>query len=151
YEVARNEKEAFKLITSKNFDFRRKVILEKKPDFLLGNSRYSEGKIKINKYRPTYVELSLSLKTPSILVFSELYYPEWKAYVNGKETEIYRANFLSRAILLKAGNQKVIFKYHPTSLIRGSLVSGVTCFAYLLAILYFIKKPKLKLKISANN
>jgi hypothetical protein len=59
----------------------------------------------------------------ALLVLSDTYYPGWKAFVDGKETKIYRADYTFRAIPLNAGTHRVEFVYDPMSIKLGA---GVT-------------------------
>ena len=59
----------------------------------------------------------------TFLVLSDTYFPGWKAYVDGKEEKIYRANYNFRAIPLRAGTHKVEFVYHPMSFTLGTVVT----------------------------
>ena len=58
-----------------------------------------------------------------MLVLSDMYYPGWKAFVDGEETKIYRADYTFRAIPLNAGTHQVEFVYDPISFKVGA---GVT-------------------------
>jgi uncharacterized membrane protein YfhO len=48
-----------------------------------------------------------------------MYYPGWKAEVDGVETPIYRANVSVRAIALPKGQHTVTFTYEPAAFFRG--------------------------------
>jgi hypothetical protein len=65
--------------------------------------------------------LDLQVKAPEdcLLVLSDTYYPGWKAFVDGKETKIYRADYTFRAIPLSAGTHQVEFVYDPLSFKLG--------------------------------
>ena len=69
------------------------------------------------------LDLQVNAGENSLLVLSDTYYPGWKAFVDGKETKIYRANYTFRAIPLNAGTHQVEFVYDPTSFKLGA---GVT-------------------------
>jgi len=57
------------------------------------------------------------------VVLSDNYYPGWKAYVDGEETQIYRTNYTFRSIFLPKGMHSIIFKYQPESLKIGIAIS----------------------------
>ncbi len=62
-----------------------------------------------------------TLDHPSLVVFSEVYYPGWKAFIDNQPAPIFRANYDFRALVLPAGTHQVDFKYQPAwwkSLIR---------------------------------
>jgi len=55
------------------------------------------GEAEIVSYHPERVEIKLSMKESGYLVLNDIYYPGWKAYLNGNEIPIMRANYLFRA------------------------------------------------------
>jgi hypothetical protein len=57
------------------------------------------------------------------LVLSDPFYPGWRAYVDGQETPILRADYLFRAVALAPGSHVVRFAFTPTSLHRGVQLS----------------------------
>ena len=47
----------------------------------------------------------MDINEPGFLILSEIWYPGWKAFDNGEETKIYRANFMFRSVeLLRENN-----------------------------------------------
>jgi hypothetical protein len=56
---------------------------------------------------------SIQLDKNSLVVFSEMVYPGWKAYVDEQPTEIYTGNNAFRTLYLTAGTHQVDFKYQP--------------------------------------
>ena len=71
-----------------------------------------EGKIKMTKYNPKHMQYVSDSKGEQLAVFSEIYYPEgWKAYIDGIETEILKANYLLRALKIPSGKHKIEFKF----------------------------------------
>ena len=61
------------------------------------------------------------------LVFTEPFYPGWRASVDGKPTTILRANYAFSAIFLPAGKHEVQRWYRPNSLLLGILGSLGFC------------------------
>lgn len=60
------------------------------------------------------------------LVLGDVYYPGWRAYVDGKETAVFPAYYLFRGIAVPAGEHEVVFTYQPTHFILGLTVSLVS-------------------------
>ncbi len=77
--------------------------------------------------------LQVGVAENSLLVLSDTYYPGWKAFVDGKETKIYRADYAFRAIPLNAGTHQVEFVYDPISFKLGA---GVTLLGILGCIVF---------------
>jgi hypothetical protein len=106
-------------------DLKREVILEEEIDYRWRPASKRE-KIEITKYEPNCVLIETLSDKPRVLFLSDTYYPGWKAYVDGKETKIYRANYMFRAVYLEPGQNKVKFVYAPMSFKLGSLISLIT-------------------------
>ena len=86
-------------------------------------------------YTPNEITSIVYTNLESYLVLLDTYYPGWKAYIDGNETPIYRANFLFRAIKLSPGTHEVIFNYSPLSFKFGKLLSIITLISLCLLIL----------------
>jgi hypothetical protein len=56
-------------------------------------------------------------------VLTDPYYPGWRAYVDGVESPILRADYLFRAVALGPGAHVVRFVFTPRSLERGMALS----------------------------
>jgi uncharacterized membrane protein YfhO len=59
------------------------------------------------------------------LVFNDAYAAVWRAEVNGSRAEIFRANLLVRAVLVPAGESRVVFTFWPTRQGTGLILSAV--------------------------
>ena len=81
---------------------------------------------KIARYEDHLVTVHASLNGSGILVLADSYYPGWKAYVDGTEQVIRRANLFFRAVPLASGNHTVEFRYEPRSFAIGLAVSTAT-------------------------
>jgi len=100
------------------------------------------NKIKINEYSNNKVSLSLSSKNNSFLVFSDSYYAGWKAYINGKETKIYRVNGIAKGIFVPAGDNIVKFSYLPIKILALLILSIISFISVLIMILFLYLKNK---------
>ncbi|MBI5118084.1 YfhO family protein [Candidatus Poribacteria bacterium] len=78
---------------------------------------------EIVKYLPEEVVIKASPKAAAFLVLGDSHYPGWKAYDNDKETHIYQANYLFRAVYLPPGEHLVRFSYEPATFRWGLRIS----------------------------
>lgn len=58
------------------------------------------------------------------LVLADTYYPGWKAFVNGEEQAIMRANYALRAVVVPKGKSTVEFRFQPP-LFRYGLYASI--------------------------
>jgi uncharacterized membrane protein YfhO len=59
------------------------------------------------------------------LVLSEAFFPGWRAYVDGVEAPVLRANYVFRAVPLPEGARQVTFSYQPASWRLGLAASAL--------------------------
>jgi len=119
-------------LQSRDFDPQKTVILEENPGVELSSTqKTSPAKVEITSYQNEKITLSVNAPADGFLVLSEIYYPGWKAKVDGKEEKIYQADYILRAVYLPKGTHQVEFVFDPQSLKWGALIS----LAALLAVL----------------
>jgi len=137
------------LLSSEEFDPLKEVILE--TPLSASEDTGFESSLNIIKYTSTYVAVRAALNNSGILVLADSYYPGWKAYVNGKEEIIRRANLFFRAVPLPAGNHTVEFRYEPMSFRIGLTVSVATIVALsLVSIVFALRQRKRRVTSSAS-
>jgi len=79
---------------------------------------------RIVKYENEKVVIEAEARREGWLLLLDAYYPGWKAEVDGKPVEIYRADGFFRAVKIPAGKHVITFSYFP-DIFRNSLyVSG---------------------------
>jgi hypothetical protein len=73
--------------------------------------------------------INLVVSQPGYLVLAYTHYPGWSATVDGRPTEILRANYAFMALPIGPGEHRVIVSYRPISLAVGAVVSGLSLLA----------------------
>jgi hypothetical protein len=73
-------------------------------------------------------EIRVNVNTPAdaYLVLSEVWYPGWRATVDGQPAPVLRANYAFRAVRLGPGQHQVQLTFAPMSWTAGLAVSGLT-------------------------
>ncbi len=100
-------------------------------------SRDSLATIDLVEYQPNYLKYDYESKTEQQVVFSEMYYKNgWNAYIDGKLTPYIRVNYVLRAMKIPAGNHLIEFKFEPTIIKKGSILTLIS--VSLLVILTFV-------------
>jgi hypothetical protein len=72
--------------------------------------------VKLTSYAPNALTYETSSSKDGVVVFSEIYYPGWQAYLDGQVVDHGRADYIFRAMKVPAGKHKVEFKFDPQSI-----------------------------------
>ena len=84
------------------------------------------AKAEITQYAPNQLTYRVESDKGGVLVFSEIYYPEWTATVDGQPVELGRVNYILRAINIKPGQHEVTLTFEPQSVTRTELVAYIS-------------------------
>ncbi len=68
---------------------------------------------RVVSYETDALTLEASTDTEATLVVNETWYPGWRAYVDGEETPVVRANGLVRALSLPPGEHRIELRFLP--------------------------------------
>jgi len=93
---------------------------------LTGSSYQVNGNdtIELVSYQPNELEYKYTAEGERLAVFSEIYYPAgWKCFIDGAESEYFRANYVLRGMILPGGTHQVKFTFAPSSYINGNKIS----------------------------
>lgn len=91
----------------------------------------SRADVTFDRYKANRLELTVRSPAQGLLVLSEVYYPGWRATVNGQPTGISKVNGLLRGVVVPTGESKVAFWYAPRSVLVGAIISSLTFFGAL--------------------
>lgn len=124
------EREALRIVSSPDFDYRTSVVLEAGRDYQLSApANGDEGECKVERYGNQEIAIRVRISAPRVLVLSDTYNPGWKAWVDGKPAAVLAANAAFRGILLdEAGEHTVLLRYEPMSFKLGLACTLWGCF-----------------------
>ena len=129
------------LLTDDKEKARSNVSINVNGDNTGPNGRKSAAHIV--EYLPNRIELHTDSSQDGFLILSEIFYPGWMAYVDGKKVPVFRADYLLRAVPLTEGRHHVIFVYRPISFIAGGGITMVTFLLILFGNWYQLKRKTL--------
>ena len=123
-------------ITALNhFNSRTTAIIDKRFESELNGIKPiidSNATIKLTSYKPNDLIYESNSTSERVAVFSEIYYPSgWNAYIDGKMTNYFRANYVLRAMCIPAGKHTIEYKFEPSIVAKGEKIS-MTCILLLL-------------------
>lgn len=92
-------------------------------------------------YEPNRLQYRSSTQSERFAVFSEIYYPHgWKVTIDGSSTDLYRVNYMLRAIRIPAGNHEICFVFEPDSIRKGNILAMICFGIFLLTLIGVIGK-----------
>lgn len=133
----------FNILNHPQFNPREIVLLEDAPPTpLTPSAPSSASRVRISKYSNNDIIVDAEMAQEGFLVLSEKYYPGWEAYVDGKETNIYKANYVMRAVYLTKGVHKVEFIFDPWPYKVGIWVSSATFLFLIGAVVWRVREKR---------
>jgi len=94
----------------------------------------SSANVKLTQYGLNELSYQSNNNREGLAIFSDIFYDKgWKAFIDGKETEIIRADYVLRALRVPAGSHKIEFRFAPERYITGNKIALV-CVLLLLAV-----------------
>ena len=93
-----------------------------------------ESKVDVVSYSPNEIVLSVETNEPGIVVLSEWHYPAWKAWMDGREAPVLRADYALRAVAVTPGAHRIRFAYSSRMFKLGLLISALITAAAAVAV-----------------
>jgi len=107
----------------------------------------------IEAYENNRILIKTTSRAEGILVLADNWYPAWKAFLDGREVKVYRANGAFRGIVLPAGQHTVEYKYISSTQKTGrflTLAGLLTVAAVVIGSVVTKRKPRDKNAVEQN-
>ncbi|MFB0926317.1 MAG: YfhO family protein, partial [Vicingaceae bacterium] len=136
---AKNADEEMEKLT--DFNPQSTVIIDSRFKDYIGDLKPTsspQNSIQLSKFHPDNMEYTSNSASENFAVFSEIWYKgneDWKAYIDGEETEFIRVNYLLRGMKIPAGKHKIEFKFYPKSHYIGTKISLASSVLIILMLL----------------
>jgi hypothetical protein len=118
---------AYAALHTRGFDPATTVVVEG-GDALAGNPS-SAAAIRFDDFGLNEIQLHVETPVDAYLVLSEVWYPGWRATVDGVPVPVLRANYAFRALRLRPGQHQVRLTFAPRLWTIGLAISGLTLLA----------------------
>jgi uncharacterized membrane protein YfhO len=120
------------LLSSGEVDPKETALLEEAPPEEISHPQEPEDasssdKATVSEYEANRIEIKTSTGSAGLLMLSEVYYPSWKAYVDGQPVPVHVADQLLRSVEVPAGDHTVELRYESWTLGWGVVISVVGC------------------------
>jgi hypothetical protein len=148
YTIASSLDSALKIIDSGAVDLHKTVILTDEPKFKLSEADSFYYTVNSLKYTPNFIEINVTSSSKGFLVLLDQYYKAWKCEVNGRKTDIMKADGIFRAVPLEQGENSVKFFFDASLMLFSAAISLLSLI--IIIAVYFIQRRTGKRMINKN-
>jgi hypothetical protein len=122
-----SKEEILDLLSAGQVDPEETALLEEEPPLELSEPEdTSADQAEVIEHGTNSIQLQTSTDAAGLLVLSEVYYPAWKAYIDGYPAPVYLTDYLLRSVPVPAGEHTVELRYESWTLRAGTAISLVT-------------------------
>lgn len=125
-----------------SFDPKKEAFVHEEFKNLLNTSRIGKAEsaeIKLVSYHPDTLKYEYTSPTSAFAVFAEVFYDKgWKAYIDGEEVPIIRADYILRGLQVPGGNHKIEFIFAPSTMRISNTVSLIASVILVLGLCFAI-------------
>ena len=110
------------------------AFLAEDPGMPMGTMGRAEARIV--GYRLNDVTVETESEGPAILRLADLWYPDWKASVDGTPGRVLQTDYFLRGVVVPGGKHRVVFTFQSAAMRQGltlSIVCGVLALAAIVA------------------
>lgn len=140
-EIIDDQNKAIARLMQDDFDPSQEILIHKGEPIEFQNV-YPEELVTIEKYEPDRISIYVKASEKGYLVYSGNYLPYWRAYVDGKESQLVRCNVAMMAIPIEQGQHEVRLEFYSKWYHIGSMmfVCGIAAIAGVLGFTTYRRK-----------
>jgi uncharacterized membrane protein YfhO len=86
------------------------------------------------------VKFKVNVTEDCFFIFSQSWFPNWKAYINGNKTDIFRSNYLFMGVSISKGVSEITFRYEDPWYYKTSILIAILAIFY---AIFMFKKPSI--------
>ena len=144
-EVITSEDDILTRLNDKDFNPKEYVILEDGSGNVAINNNGDFEEETIDRYSSSEIIVNTGSEHPGFLVISEVWYPSWKVYVDGKLSQVLKTDYTLMSVHLGSGNHIVQFVYDDQLFEIGIAISSATAILLAtIASIYVIRRRRAK-------
>ena len=96
-------------------DTKRDAVADARFKPALQTAVLDSGTVRLTHYDTNLLRYVAESPKGGVVVFSEVYYPDWTVTIDGKPAELGRVNYLLRALRVPAGRHEIGMEFRPVS------------------------------------
>ena len=143
---ANNADEEMSILSDLNTKTEAVVHKKQAKNIRVNYPKDSMASIDLMKMEVTKFTYKSNTIKPQFAVFSEMYFDDWDAYINGIKAPIIRVNYVLRGLEIPEGQNEIIFEFQPKVIRKGNKITLMFYFLLIFIPLgwWFYKRKKKK-------
>ncbi|WP_167616484.1 YfhO family protein [Maribellus sediminis] len=123
-----------------DIDVTRQTVVNTKFKNTVGEfqSAVTSDSISLETYEPDYLKYQTNTKGNRLVIFSEIYYPDWTVTIDGKPTDYFESNYTLRAMMVPAGQHTIEFSFNPVYYSQANTLSMIFYYIIILMVLVLV-------------
>jgi hypothetical protein len=117
---------ALGIFSDPSYDARNTVILPSDPGVALPSEAPQGAQAEVSSFAPEAITIQTKSPSAAILCLSLVYYPGWRAMLDGRPASLLRADTALTALVVPAGDHTVQLRFQPQSYALGALILILT-------------------------
>lgn len=145
YEIMERQAFVDNIVAPANPSILERVYLHDAPEKVISqDTEPVEADIKVISVASGKMRIKVTVNKPGFLVFSEIWAPSWRVYVNGIEKRDLKAYGMLQAVQLEKGDSDVLFEFNVFHSWQMKLAVAGCLLVFALLLLAVIRKIRLK-------
>ena len=113
-------------VTAGDFLPREVVYLPTTARAQVGAAAVPEARILSPQWSAERVRFRVQTPAPALVVIAQSFYPNWRAWVDGRPVRLWRANYACQALEVPAGQHEVSLVYRDRAFTIGAILSALS-------------------------
>lgn len=98
----------------------------------------SSSSIQMTAFDNDKISYQVNTTGKHAAIFSEIYYKDWNAYIDGKPADIFKVNYVLRGLVVPPGTHTIEFKFEPALFFTGRAIANVASWLVLILLVGYI-------------
>ena len=124
YRIYHDVKEMVEQFYSNNYD--PETVFFKDEPLIRINHQNVKNRVNLIIEENNYLNINVYSEKEGYLILSDTFYPGWECRINGKKTQITKANYSMRSVVVPAGNSVVEFEFNPITFRIGMIITFIS-------------------------
>ncbi|MEP7200529.1 MAG: YfhO family protein, partial [Chloroflexota bacterium] len=117
------------------FDPTTTAILQRDPPLALPRTAPSDDDVTITQQGAGHLAVRARSTANGLLVVSEIFYPGWRATVDGQSAQLMPADGILMAVAVPSGDHNVVLTFAPDLVTIGAAISGLSLLLFFVLLI----------------